>query len=291
MLSKYITQFLDYCQTANFAVKSIETLSFRLIEFDRFLLSQKIRSLQKIRYVHVSAFITDHHSPSLHVIKARVWALRHFFHFLKLRNLIDTSPVRNIPYPKIRKKVPRYLTSDQFNQLLEFFAKRCRSTEGLQNLVIIMLFGFLGLRSSTLLRLNVEHVDTKNRCLRLFDKGRIVRSLCLPLILCRLLKAYIQSLSSKQGPLFLSQRQKRLRSESLQMIFNLAMEKLHLNFRLHSHIFRHTAATQLNKVAGPDIVQYILGHARWENTLHYTHLNPDIYAAYMKRHPYHLFKE
>jgi hypothetical protein len=30
----------------------------------------------------------------------------------------------------------------------------------------------------------------------------------------------------------------------------------------------------------------LLGHATRRHTVQYTHLNPDIYAVYMKRHPY-----
>jgi site-specific recombinase XerD len=291
MLAKYITQFLDYCQTANFAAKSLQTLRLRLLEFDRFLHSRRIRSVQKIRYLDISAYITDGVNPSLHVKKARIWTLRLFFHFLKLRNVLDVNLAKNLRYPPIRKTVPRYLTAKQFSQLVEYFAKRSRSSGGSQNLIIILLLGLFGLRLSTLLHLNVEHVDTENLRLLLFDKGRTVRMVYLPLVLCRLLKVHIKLLSYQQGPLLLSQRGARLNPQSVQKILQAAGQELDLDFNLHAHIFRHTAATQINKVAGVDIVQNILGHSRWENTLQYTHLNPDIYAVYMKRHPYHSIQE
>ena len=65
------------------------------------------------------------------------------------------------------------------------------------------------------------------------------------------------------------------------------MVELGIDKHLHAHLFRHTAGTHLNKVAGPEITQYVLGHARMANTEVYTHLNPDLYAEYMNRHPYH----
>jgi site-specific recombinase XerD len=55
---------------------------------------------------------------------------------------------------------------------------------------------------------------------------------------------------------------------------------------LHAHLFRHTAATQLNVVAGTGICQQVLGHARRSNTVKYAHLNPDRYAEYMRAHPF-----
>jgi integrase/recombinase XerC len=51
-------------------------------------------------------------------------------------------------------------------------------------------------------------------------------------------------------------------------------------------MFRHTAATHLNKIAGLDVTKFVLGHRRRESTKRYVHLNPDVYAEYMKRHPY-----
>ena len=130
----------------------------------------------------------------------------------------------------------------------------------------------------------------------------------MPQILCKFLSNYIQDLNLKQGPLFLSKRKKRISERTLQDIFKTAMDELGIDSpreigvsrdghqektaisrgkHLHAHLFRHTAATHLNKVAGPEITQYVLGHACRQNTDVYTHLNPDIYAEYMGKHPYH----
>jgi integrase len=59
-----------------------------------------------------------------------------------------------------------------------------------------------------------------------------------------------------------------------------------LDMHIYSRIFRHTAATQLNQVAGLEVTKYYLGHRRRESTKRYVHLNPDIYGEYMKRHPF-----
>jgi len=72
----------------------------------------------------------------------------------------------------------------------------------------------------------------------------------------------------------------------LQDIFRSAANDLGIEKKLHAHIFRHTAATHLNKVAGVDITQHVLGHSQRKNTEKYTHLNPDEYAQYMRKHPF-----
>jgi len=101
---------------------------------------------------------------------------------------------------------------------------------------------------------------------------------------------YIKQLNEKQEPLFLSNRSKRYSPRSLQNLFRHVADQLCIEKKLHPHLFRHTAATQINKVAGLQITQFLLGHQSIKNTNHYAHLNPDIYAVHMKNHPYMTFE-
>ncbi len=118
------------------------------------------------------------------------------------------------------------------------------------------------------------------------EKGRRQRQLVLPEVLNKLLKIYIAEEHRGDGPLFLSIRKKRISPRVLQDIFRTAADNLGIEKRLHARLFRHTAATHLNKVGGISVTQAVLGHERRYNTLKYAHLNPDQYATYMKRHPF-----
>jgi len=75
-------------------------------------------------------------------------------------------------------------------------------------------------------------------------------------------------------------------ANTIQNLFRQSTRQLNIDKKLHPHLFRHTAATQLNQIAGLDITQQVLGHGNRTSTKHYTHLNPDQYAVYMKQHPY-----
>ncbi len=108
----------------------------------------------------------------------------------------------------------------------------------------------------------------------------------MPQVLCQLLYEYIQQVDKNQKPLFMSKRNQRLARRSVQSIFYKVTQKLNIDKKLHPHLFRHTAATHLNQVAGLEITQFVLGHQSQQNTHQYAHLNPDIYAEHMKNHPY-----
>ena len=79
MLHRYINQFIEYCQLADFSARSIQALDIRLNEFKAFLKSQRIRSVKKITYQHLINFVADHKDPSIHVRKSRVCLLTVFY--------------------------------------------------------------------------------------------------------------------------------------------------------------------------------------------------------------------
>jgi len=149
-----------------------------------------------------------------------------------------------------------------------------------------LLLGTLGLRTNAVIILNTQDVDVTARLLWVREKGGIARTMLMPTVLCTLMGAYLTDRQELRGPLFLSKRKKRLSVRSLQALFAAIADAVGIDKHLHAHLFRHTAATQLNVVAGTDICQQVLGHARRSNTIKYAHLNPNRHAVYMRTHPY-----
>jgi site-specific recombinase XerD len=287
MLHDLISNFLEYCKTSNFSERSIETFTLRLNEFKAFLQLISIESIGDINYEQLLQFVTDYGHQSPHVKKARVWTLHQFYHFLKLNKIIEKNIALKLAYPKIEKSVPNFLTINEFKKILNHFVLNADSIMGLRNLMMLMLLGFLGLRTSEIISLNIEDVDLTSGLIWVRKKGCYrKRQIIIPQMLCSLLSDYLQKLNLGQGPLFLSKRNKRISERTLQNLFRESADNLNINKRLHPHLFRHTAGTHLNKVAGPEITQRVLGHARRENTKQYVHLNPDQVALLMKKHPY-----
>jgi integrase/recombinase XerC len=286
MLHRIISQFLDYCRFAEFSVRSLQALAIRTNEFEAFLKVLKIRPVTRITYRHLIDFVADYGNPSIHVRKSRVWTLRQFFHFLTLHQHVPKNIALKLPYPKIEKTVPQFLTTKEFELLIRHFSKQADSPLGLRNLVIIMVLGTLGLRTRTLIALNIEDIDIRYGLVWVREKGNRQRHMVLPHCICKIIQPYLQSLKRKKGPFLLSKRKKRISARTLQDIFRSAVDQLGIKKKLHANLLRHTAATHLNQVADIDITQRVLGHSRRANTLKYTHLNPDQYALYMKKHPY-----
>jgi len=113
MLHRYCSQFLAYCELADFSTRSIQALTIRLNELANFLKIQRIRSVKRVRYRHLIGFTADYNAPSIHITKSRVWTLRQFYHFLTLHRIIPENIATGIPYPKIEKTVPQFLTQEE----------------------------------------------------------------------------------------------------------------------------------------------------------------------------------
>ncbi len=286
MLEKQINGFVAYCKVSGFKDKSLESLSLRLKQFNHFIKNCRIKRISSIQYRHLRRFVADYNQPSIHVKKARIWSLRLFYHYLKLNGYVDENIATQMPYPKIEKTIPHFLTLSQYNRILDYCALKASDNTGLRNLIIVMMLGMIGLRTGAIVAINIQDVNAVAGLLWIREKGGIKRIIVLPKVLCALIQSYMADRDQLCGPLFLSKRKKRLSARTLQVIFADVTDAVDIDTRLHAHLFRHTAATHLNKVAGTSITQYVLGHARRQNTAKYAHLNPDHYAVYMRKHPF-----
>jgi integrase/recombinase XerC len=286
MLERMIKEFLEYVKITKFADKSIESYKTRLKEFEEYIQQTSANDIKDVTYHDTRKFVGDYKNPSVHVRKARIWSLHQFYHYLELKGLVEENVAQSIPYPKIEKKVPEYLTIEEYNSLLKYFSDKATEYKGLRNLVIIMFLGLLGLRLKTLIDVNVEDIDIEAGLLWVKEKGRKERPVIIPGILCDVLAKYLRMHGEDEEALFLSKRGKRISQRTIQDILREASLKVGIEKHLHAHLFRHTAATHLNRVSGPEITQHVLGHMWRKNTDQYTHLNPEEYAVYMRMHPY-----
>lgn len=286
MLLQTISDFMIYCNVCNFGVRSLKVFSSILSKFNEFITGLTITTSKGISYTHLLGFITSE-GASIHLKKQRVWTLRQFFHFLKLIKLVHKNIAASLPYPKIDKKEPAFFTVTELKTIMRYFLDREEPLHKSRNILIVLFLVFLGLRISGIVNLDVQDINLNENLVVIREKGDRTRLLPLPQALCLFLNQYLMSIDRDVGPLFVSGRNRRISLRMVQHIISNASRDLGMH--IHSHLFRHTAATHLNQIAGIEVTQLALGHRRMENTRRYIHLNPDMYAEYMRRHAYMTF--
>ena len=291
MLKPYFAEFLDYCKTLSLAETSIKDLSRYIRQLDDYLNENASTCVSQLNYKHLFNYtVSNNAAPT--TVKMRIWAIKKFFNFLHLHEYIKDNISKDLMPPKIPKKETSFLTQNELKIIFEHLAQRIILPYGLRDFIIIYLMAVLGLRKSSVVSLNTEDIDIQNLRIFIEEKGtKWKRPIAIPAVLLMLIEEYISNTKINQGPLFLTRNKKRLRVDAVDKIAGKIKRSL-LNEghifanNLYPHIFRHSAATELNDIAGFDITREMLGHRNEQNTRKYIHLSPTSYGSYMKRHPY-----
>jgi integrase/recombinase XerC len=307
MLHFYTDEYLTYCKNLHYADNSVKEMLRYVNDFNDFLIENQVsdrstdrsykstdlNDISQVKYIHLFNYVTSKPS-SPHTVKARIWALKKYFNFLYLHEYIKDNISQHLSPPKIPKKETAFLTADELKIVFEYLAKNIIRTNGLRDFLIILLMATLGLRKSSTVSLNIEDIDVINQRIFIEEKGsKGKRPVVIPLGLLMLFEEYILKNILQEEPLFVSRDKKRLRTDAVDKIVrriknSLLNEGHKFAGNLHPHIFRHSAAAELNNVAGFNITREMLGHRNEQNTRKYIHLSPTSYGAYMKKHPYFL---
>ncbi len=212
-------------------------------------------------------------------------ALKTFFDYLVKCNHIELNPADAVPFPKLEKSIPKFLTLDDCFKLLDsiqidtWFDKR--------NLAMFETFYSTGMRVSEMENLNIENIDFKRQMIRVFGKGSKERIVPAGTRALNAIKSYRQSLKEKYIPVFLNKNFTRLSARSIRRILDKIVKDCQLSVPVSPHTLRHSFATHMLD-SGADLrgIQEILGHASLSTTQVYTHVSMDrLMQVYDTAHP------
>jgi len=236
-------------------------------------------------------------------VQLRFSALRTFFKFLVRRGFLESTPIRNLHVPKLEKRLPKFLTSQQMLDLLAAPAREWAETREhsqhpvdpylfLRDAAILETIYSCGLRVSEVCGLNVADIDWNDQVVRVLGKGRKERMAPIGTPALESIRASWKVLPEAPGggmPVFLAEAQglARVRPRTVQLRMKRYLARAGLDPNLTPHKLRHSFATHLLD-AGADLrsVQELLGHAHLVTTQVYTHLTTErLKRAYDEAHP------
>lgn len=191
-------------------------------------------------------------------------------------NLISSDPTKDVDYPKMPERIPKYLDLDKSVALLENM--NAEDPYYYRDYCIITLFINCGMRLSELVGINLQDVNLNERTLRLLGKGNKERIIHINDACASAIVQYLderESSPEEQNALFLSKRGTRITNRRVQQIVDNALRDSHLDNQGYStHKLRHTAATLMYQHGNVDtlILKEILGHKSISTTEIYTHI-------------------
>lgn len=205
--------------------------------------------------------------------------IKHFFKFLVLENDIRSSPAELLETPRIRRKLPVFLTVAEIDEMLEQID---RSTpEGERNVAMLETLYSCGLRVSELISLKLTSLHRSEGFVSVIGKGDKQRLVPIARSALRLIDNYVTHHRSKitikknnEDMIFLSKRGGPITRQMVFYIIKDLAERAGIRKTLSPHTFRHSFATHLVE-GGADLraVQEMLGHESITTTEIYTHLD------------------
>jgi tyrosine recombinase XerC len=261
--------------------------------FFPFLMAQKIDSLDKVTKQTIRDYIMslmDQHVAKTS-ITCKLSAIRSFYEYLQKEDIIQENPLEKISSPKLDRKLPSYLTSDEINNLLS--APDTSTPVGLRDRAILELLYAAGLRVSELVHINVNQVDLKTREIRVLGKGSKERLVLMGKPAADAIATYLKQSRPKlagkkpNDAVFINHHGQRLIERRIQKIMKQYAKIAGITKRVHPHTIRHTFATHLLD-GGADlrVVQELLGHASLTTTQIYTHVSKNqAKKVYLAAHP------
>jgi integrase/recombinase XerC len=237
-------------------------------------------------------------------VQLRFCAMRTFYKFLIRHGVVASSPIKNIALPKMPRRLPKYLTRQQMEDLLVAPLKglNVQKTKGpgrpistracYRDVAILETIYSCGLRISELCGLVAEDIDWHEQIVRVRGKGRKERLVPIGEPALKAVENYWLTLPQRpvgQTPVFLGETKRRapLSSRILNQRLKKYLVLAGLDPSLTPHKLRHSYATHLLD-AGADLrsVQELLGHAHLVTTQVYTHVTTErLKKAYDKAHP------
>lgn len=307
-LSRYITEFLEYCEIGkNQSQNTVEAYGRYLKRFAGFAGSLKISDPEKITLDTVNKYrlylnrLTDESGRQLKLVSQNyhLIALRAFLKYL-IKNDVKTLSPEKIELPKNPQRQVEFLDADELKRLFEATKKEKDQVISLRDYAILQTLFSTGLRVSELASLKKEVINLDRREFTVRGKGYKLRLVFLSPEASEAIKLYLKKRADNNKALFVGHSkigqsvEKQIQSQSDEKnehsgntgrkAYGLTVRQIQRIIKKYCllagivksvtpHTLRHSFATDLLQ-NGADIrsVQTLLGHASITTTQIYTHI-------------------
>ena len=266
------------------------------------LSARGIRDSSDVTVALVTAFAAERASaeppPAASSLARLQSSVRGLHRFLAREGIESDDPTGRLRPPKAARRLPKALTIDQVERLLDASGPEAGEAEaseliGLRDRALLELLYATGARVSEVVQLDVDDLSHGD-VVRVRGKGSKERIIPVGSYARSALEAYLTrsrpelSRRGRATPrLFLGARGAPLSRQSAWLVIQHAAERAQLTAHVSPHTLRHSFATHLLQ-GGADVrvVQELLGHASVATTQIYTHVSVDaLRDVYATSHP------
>ncbi len=237
---------------------------------------------------HMRTFVAASHRGGLAPSSLRrlLSASRGLFTWLIAEGRIDHDPAAGVRGPKVPRKLPQVLDTDEANALVELPTEG--DALGLRDRAMLELFYSSGLRLSELVGLSWRDVDLDEGMVRVLGKGAKTRVLPVGRHAVKALRDLAAANGGEgDAPVFTGHHGRPIGTRAVQKRLKQLALRQGIGRNVHPHLLRHSFASHLLESSGDlRAVQELLGHADISTTQIYTHLDfQHLARVYDDAHP------
>lgn len=253
---------------------TIDSYILDIIKFYEWNNNSDITFMSKKQILEYISFLRSYLNEKS--INRHISSLKGFYLYLVDNNIIRESPLDEIYSLKTKKTLPKYLSVEEVDRLLNINLK---TPFDYRNKAMLEVMYATGLRVSELVGLCFSNIDFENSLIRVNGKGKKDRIVPLGEIAQYYLKIYINDYRSKllnknnYDLIFLNNHGKPISRQGFNFILNNIRKEVKIDKDITPHTLRHSFATHLLE-RGADIrsIQEMLGHENISTTNIYTYV-------------------
>ena len=286
-----IDKFLDHLWLEDgLSRNTLSSYRFDLYNFSNWLNKTNSIFLENVTKSDIQQYLSfKFPSSKARSISRSLSTLRRFYRFLYREKKITTDPTLQIQKPKIPKSLPKSLSEDEVENLLE--APDLNIDIGIRDKAMIELLYACGLRVSELVNIQLTEVNLDDGVIRVTGKGDKTRLVpmgedAMDYIQKYLLSARETILKNKKSKyLFVTHHGKSMTRQTFWHSLKKYALIANIKQSISPHILRHAFATHLiNHGADLRVVQMLLGHSDISTTQIYTHVARERLKTIHKTH-------
>jgi tyrosine recombinase xerD len=216
--------------------------------------------------------------------------LNSFYKYLLFMGKCSINPCDGIKHPKLSKKLPEYLTSEEINKLFDI---RLTKPIDYRNKAMLEVLYATGTRISELINLELNQIDFDECIIRVTGKGKKDRIIPIGDTAMDALKNYILNYriflvkTNDNNYVFLNKNGSKISRQGFFKILKGLAFDAGIKKDISPHTIRHSFATNLlNNGADLRIIQELLGHENLQTTEIYSHLTNKKIEDDYQNHPH-----
>ena len=291
-MDKQIDSFLEFIENdKKLSENTLQSYRRDIVQYKKYVESNKI-NYAKVNSEDIKTYLQylQDMNKKASTISRNLASIRLFYQYLLRNNKIKSDPTEGIQSPKVEKRVPSILTTQEVSLLLE--QPKNIDLKGIRDKAMLEFAYATGMRVTEIISLNIDDVNLVNGYVTC-KNGSKQRNIPLGTMSLKALKEYIEESrpimikSEKEKSLFVNINGRRLTRQGFWKIIKYYKEQAHITKDITPHVLRHSFATHLLQ-NGADLkaIQTMLGHSDISSTQVYMQFQDEsLKNVYRKAHP------